>query len=103
MKISAMFPATGVGSLPHRDPAKAMNAVLGRFREIPYWPQLPRRTFLESMYVQFAAGLPASAIDGEKLFVEGGDRMMAEAEAFYERFLSEEAASFAIPPERAAG
>ncbi len=98
-----MFPATGVGSLPHPDPAKAVGAVLGHFREIPYWPQLPRRTFLESMYVQFAAGLPASTIDAEKLYVEGGDRMMAEAEGFYERFLSEETAPFSIPAERAAG
>ncbi len=103
MELSATFPATGVGSLPHRDPARAVKAVLGRFREVPYWPQLPRRTFLESMYVQFAAGLPASGIDGEKLFVEGGDRMMAEAERFYERFLSEESAPFSILADRAAG
>ena len=103
MTLPAMFPATGVGSLPHRDPAKAVAAVLGRFREVPYWPQLPRRTFLESMYVQFASGLPAAAIDGEKLYVEGGDRMMNAAEAFYERFLSEEPGPFSIPAERAAG
>jgi len=103
MTFPVMFPATGVGSLPHRDPAKAVSAVLGRFREVPYWPQLPRRTFLENMYVQFAAGLPAAAIDGEKLYVDGGNRMMMEAERFYERFLSEETAPFSIPPERAAG
>lgn len=103
MDLPAMFPATGVGSLPHRDPARAVKAVLSRFREVPYWPQLPRRTFLESMYVQFASGLPASAVDGEKLYVEGGDRMMAEAERFYERFLSEDAAPFSVPAERAAG
>lgn len=103
MNLPAKFPATGVGSLPHRDPAKAVKAVLGGFREVPYWPQLPRRTFLESMYVQFASGLPAAAIDGEKLFVEGGDRMMAEAEAFYGRFLAGDAAPFSIPAERAAG
>ena len=103
MDLPAMFPATGVGSLPHRDPAKAVRAILGRFREVPYWPQLPRRTYLESMYVQFAAGLPASGLDGEKLFVDGGDRMMAEAERFYERFLSGESAPFSIPADRAAG
>ncbi len=103
MDLPAMFPATGVGSLPHRDPANAVKAVLARFRDVPYWPQLPRRTFLESMYVQFASGLPASAIDGEKLYVEGGDRMMAEAEPFYERFLSGDTAPYSIPADRAAG
>ncbi len=103
MEFPAMFPATGVGSLPHRDPARAVEVVLARFREIPYWPQLPRRTYLESMYVQFAAGLPASAVDREKLYVEGGDRMMAEAEPFYERFLSGDVADFPVPADRAAG
>lgn len=103
MALPVIFPATGVGSLPHRDPDRAVKAVLDAFREVPYWPQLPRRAFFESMYVQFASGLPAAAVDGEKFHVEGGDRMMAEAEPFYERFLSGDTAPFSIPAERAAG
>jgi len=55
------------------------------------------------MYVQFASGLPAATVDGEKLYVESGDRMIAEAERFYERFLTDDAAAFSIPAERAAG
>jgi hypothetical protein len=97
------FLATGVGSLPHTDPEKAVRFVLSHLCEAPYWPQLPRRNFLETMYVQYAAGLPGAAIEGEKLLVESGEKAMAEAEAFYERFLSEDASSFAIPAERAAG
>jgi len=97
------FLATGVGSLPHTDPDKAVRLVLAGFGDIPCWPQLPRRTFLENMYLQYAAGLPGAAIVGEKLYVEGGEGTMPEAEAFYERFLSKDPASFAIPAERAAG
>lgn len=97
------FLATGVGSLPHSDPAAAVRLVLSAFGEAPCWPQLPRRSFLETMYIQYAAGLPGAVIDGEKLFVEGGEKVLAEAESFYERFLSEDASSFAIPAERAAG
>jgi len=97
------FLSTGVGSLPHTDPDKAVRLVLSGFRDIPCWPQLPRRTFLENMYVQYAAGLPGAAIEAEKLFVEGGEGVLPEAEAFYERFLLEDPASFAIPAERAAG
>jgi len=96
------FLPTGVGSLPHTDPDKAVRLVLSGFRDIPYWPQLPRRTFLENMYVQVASGLPGAAIAGEKLYVDGGEGVLPEAEAFYERFLSEDPASFAIPAERAA-
>ncbi|MGE5752122.1 MAG: hypothetical protein ACM319_00590, partial [Deltaproteobacteria bacterium] len=61
------------------------------------------RTFLESMYVQYAAGLPGASIEGERLYVEGGDEAQGDTEIFYERFLSGDAAPFAIPAERAAG
>ena len=97
------FLPTGVGSLPHTDPDRATALVLSAFPEVPCWPQLPRRSSLENMYAQFAAGLPGTVLDEERLVVEGGDAVMADAEAFYERFLSEELASFAIPAERAAG
>lgn len=97
------FLATGVGSLPHTDPDRAVRLVLSEFRDVPCWPQLPRRSFLENMYAQYASGMPGAVLDGERLFVEGGDGVMAEAEAFYERFLSEDVASFAIPAERAEG
>lgn len=97
------FLPTGVGSLPHTDPDRAVSLVLAGFREIPFWPQLPRRSFLENMYAQFAAGLPGAVLDGERLLVDGGDGGTAEAEAFYERFLTEDVASFAIPAERAEG
>jgi hypothetical protein len=97
------FPATGVGSLPHTDPVEAVRLVLSGFRDVPFWPQLPRKTFLENMYVQYAYGLPGAAIAGGKLYVEGGASAMTEAEAFYERFLSEDPAPFAIPEERSAG
>lgn len=103
MTLPGPFAATGVGSLPHRDADEAVRLVLSEFPEIPFWPQLPRRSPLESMYVQYAAGLPGAELSGDRIFVAGGDRMIAEAEAFYERFLGEDPLSFAIPAERAAG
>ncbi len=97
------FPATGVGSLPHSDPGKALRAVFDHLPDVPYWPQLPRRSFLETMYVQYAAGLPGASIEGERLFAETGEKAMAESEEFYSRFLSGDPEGFAIPAERAAG
>jgi methionine synthase II (cobalamin-independent) len=101
--VSSLFPATGVGSLPHTDPAKAARLVLSCFHDVPCWPQLPRRTFLESMYVQYAAGLPGASIEGGRLYVEGGEEALVDTENFYERFLLGDAASFSIPADRAAG
>lgn len=97
------FLPTAVGSLPHTDPDRATSLVLSAFPEVPWWPQLPRRSSLENMYAQFAAGLPGAVLDEQRLIVEGGEAVLADAEAFYERFLSEELASFSIPAERAAG
>jgi methionine synthase II (cobalamin-independent) len=97
------FPCTGVGSLPHSDPKAAVRAVLARFREIPFWPQLPMRTPLEHMYPQYAAALPGAGMAGDKLFMESGEALLVGAEAFYEAFLSGALDSFALPAERAAG
>ena len=97
------FPCTGVGSLPHADPKAAVREVLARFREIPFWPQLPMRTPLEHMYPQYAAALPGAGMAGDKLFMESGEALLGGAEAFYEAFLTGALESFALPAERAAG
>jgi hypothetical protein len=92
-----------VGSLPHVDPKAAVREVLARFREIPYWPQLPMRTPLEHMYPQYAAALPGAGMAGDKLFMESGEALLGGAEAFYEAFLTGALDPFGLPPERAAG
>jgi hypothetical protein len=50
--------ATGIGSLPHRDPDEASALVLGCIPELPAAPQLPVRSPLEGMVVQGALGVP---------------------------------------------
>jgi methionine synthase II (cobalamin-independent) len=101
--LPSPFPCTGVGSLPHTDPSAAVREVLARFREIPYWPQLPMRTPLEQMYPQYAAALPGAGMAGGKLFMESGEGLLPGAEAFYEEFLSGALEPFGLPVERAAG
>lgn len=48
---------TGIGTLPHRDPAQAVRFVAEFCPEIPFWPQLPRRDPRESLIAQCLAGL----------------------------------------------
>ncbi|KUK32601.1 MAG: Uncharacterized protein XD63_0169 [Thermoanaerobacterales bacterium 50_218] len=45
--------ATGIGSLPHKDPAYAVSLVRKFFPYIPHWPQLPKLTPLEGYLHQF--------------------------------------------------
>lgn len=54
--------ATAVGSLPHRDPAAAVALVLDLLPDLPAAPSLPRRSPLEGMLGQAAAGVPGVAL-----------------------------------------
>ncbi|MDD5020267.1 MAG: hypothetical protein PHH75_05405 [Candidatus Omnitrophica bacterium] len=56
--------ATGVGSVSYADAADAVENILQQFeRHIPFWPQMPRRSFCENMYVQFTENLPGIHVD----------------------------------------
>jgi hypothetical protein len=43
---------TGVGSVPHTDPARAIEFVARAAPEVPFWPQLRRRSPREAMFPQ---------------------------------------------------
>ena len=77
------FSTTGIGSLPHVDPEDACKLILETF-DIPFWPQLPRLSFLEWMVPQYSEGMPFTTIDkdAENIFVSRntGD----DLERFYE-------------------
>jgi len=49
---------TGIGSVPHTDPEEAVRDVLARHPELPYWPQMPKRSPREGMIGQFLARFP---------------------------------------------
>ncbi len=63
-EIKDNFLATGVGSLPFKDALSAVDFVFDAFTyHIPFWPQLPQRSFYENMYAQFSENLPGIWID----------------------------------------
>lgn len=97
--------ATGIGSTPHTNPSTAVDYVQSTFRDVPFWPQLPRRTFRENMYVQYSEHMPGILLDDaeERIQVLLDETWMEKAEAFYAAFLEEDPARFAISPEYAAG
>ena len=94
--------AMAVGSVPHTDPAAALALVLSSTPDIPTWPQLPRRSFLENMYAQFSEGLPGVRIDlpAERIWVL--DEVPAdELTTFAELLAAGDPAAFALAPEYA--
>jgi hypothetical protein len=95
--------AMAVGSVPHTDPARALAFVLSATPDIPAWPQLPRRSFLENMYVQFSEGLPGVRLDtvAERIWVLD-DVPTDELTTFVELLAADDPAAFALTPEYAA-
>jgi hypothetical protein len=94
---------TAIGSLPHTDPEAACRLVLDYLPEIPVWPQLPRRGFRESIYVQYTEGFPGITLDhaAERFWVDRA-RFEGEVEALYERALADRADDYGISPAGAA-
>lgn len=104
MPFSPHFASTHIGSVPHRDFASIYPHLIAS-QDIPGWPQFPRRTFKENMYVQFCENLPGIMVDevNEKVLVNTRDDLTLDLEAFYERYLADDVDSFALSPDYAAG
>lgn len=75
---------TAMGIMPHESPARALDAALGL--DIPFWPQLPRVSFHEDMYVQAMERFPGVVIDEEdrRIYVES-EKFMDELPAYLEQ------------------
>ena len=92
MNIEPRFTATAIGSLPHPDPARAVEIVLGSIPDAPIWPQLPRRDIREQMEIQYSEGLPRVVLDevkGRMYFDTTGD-YSEDLAKFYEGYMAAE-------------
>ncbi len=94
-----------VGSLPHTDPLAAWNATLRHLPETPTWPQLPRRSFLENMYVQYSERFPGVVLDmeAEKIQVDRERDLTPELEQLYMAEIENDIGYGAVSDEYAAG
>ncbi len=92
------FNTTGIGSLPHTDPIEACEVILDAV-DIPFWPQLPHRSFLELMVPQYSEGFPFMRIEKDSFYVEAAeDSALSD---FYEAIAGNK--GFPISSEYAAG
>jgi hypothetical protein len=85
-----------IGSLPHENPAEAVDLILRCLKQVPYWPQLPVLGFGENMYAQYSTKLPGINIDAKAKRISV-DLMDYMPEEFYEAALSEDLDYFAYP------
>jgi len=103
--LGPLFTMTAIGSLPHIDPVQACALMLDALPDMPAWPQLPKRSFLENMYVQFSEGLPGVRVDEDngRIWFQVDESLDADLEGFYQAVIDEDLDRFAMSEEYAAG
>ena len=94
--------ATAIGSMPHVEPREACSLVLS-YLEIPAWPQLPRKSFLENMYVQFSEGFPGVIVEEERIWVDRSQDLSKGLERLYSAYLENRIEYGDISAKHAAG
>jgi hypothetical protein len=105
MKFDESFIATGIGSFPHEDEREPFRLIFEDFSEIPFWPQLPKRSFLEGMVVQYAEGFPSLKWDEkeQRVWVDISHGFEREIEKFYQQLEANELEPFQITEDFARG
>jgi len=99
------FIATGVGSVPFHDVDATCRDILRTLPQVPFWPQLVKRSYLEDMVVQCEEGLPLLDRDEHRraLIVSNIKDRASELTSFYNRFLSQDLDYFAFTRSHAPG
>jgi hypothetical protein len=98
------FDATGIGSVPFKEPSAALPLIFDNFKQIPFWPQLPKRSFLESMYAQYSEGLPGLVIDDARKTIHiDTAAAIREMEGVYTKYLEGDIEYFKISKDHAEG
>ncbi|MFB3884628.1 MAG: methionine synthase [Thermodesulfobacteriota bacterium] len=105
MEFKDIFIPTGIGSLPHKDEKKACRLILQNFPEIPFWPQLPMRSFREGMVVQYSEGFPCFRVNEkeQKAWVDTTQGFDQEVERFYQSLEEKGLEAFRISEDFAKG
>jgi methionine synthase II (cobalamin-independent) len=94
---------TAIGSMPHVNPDEACATVMKYLPDIPAWPQLPRRSPVENMVMQFSEGFPGVVIKGDKIHIEPSANFESELEQIYIDCEQDGANRYGISTEYAAG
>lgn len=94
---------TIIGSMPHTDPHPACSLIARHLKDIPAWPQLPRRSFLENMYVQYSQGFPGVVVEADRIYVDTAKDLTKPLEELYTAYLENNVDKHPISPDYAAG
>ena len=105
MAFTPHFWTSLVGSVPYSNGPDDISKWLVDGLDVPNWPQLPRRNFRESMYVQYSRALPSVCFDEvkEKVFFNIEEDLSNQLENFYTNYLADDLDAFGLTPDYASG
>ncbi len=103
-RVDYNLKATIIGSMPHTSAEKACKLITRHLKDMPAWPQLPKRSPLESMSIQYSRGFPGIQPNNSDLKVNScSDDFDKALESLYKAYLEDDFARFAVTTEYAAG
>ena len=96
MKIAGL--SMGIGSMPHVDHQSVCEFILKTLPKSPFFPELPKRSWRESMGVEQARAIPGFIIDDQtqRAYFDGDKDISSELENFYELYLAGDDSSFGV-------
>jgi methionine synthase II (cobalamin-independent) len=94
---------TVVGSMPHTTADAALALILKYCPELPAWPQVPRRTHLEQMDLQYSEGFPGAEIINGSVRVDTNKDHTEALAALYQAYIDGDTETYTLTRERAAG
>ena len=105
MEFQDPFITTGIGSFPHQDEKEVFRLIFENFPEIPFWPQLPKQSFLEGMVLQYSEGFPSLSWNEkeQKVWVDTSHGFDKEIEKFYQHLEDNDTKPFEITQDFARG
>ncbi|HJX03345.1 MAG TPA: methionine synthase [Dehalococcoidia bacterium] len=95
--------ATGIGSMPHTDAAKACELIYKYLKQLPFWPQLPARSPLENMYLQYSQGFPGMQEQNGKAAVIRSSNFDEDLERLYHDYEEKRSENYGVTADHAAG
>ncbi len=95
--------ATTIGSMPHTDSSAACSLIARYLKDIPAWPQLPKRSFQESMDVQYSQGFPGVVVKENTIHVDRSQDLAKPLEQLYAAYLANDTDKYPVSSDYAAG
>jgi len=99
------FTKTCIGSVPYDNAENIVGNIVDTFKEIPFWPQLPKRSVWENMYAQYSEGFPGIVVDekAKKVFVDRKKDLYPEIEKVLQKYIDNDLEFFSIKEKYADG